>query len=203
MNVAMKLAKKITWLKYQFTVHSKITDGYEILNCVNEGCEFKAVLKSKINDHIMIHHSERSRPFTCEICGKAFTKSYRLKEHKKRHENKETRPYQCEICGISFAVRNDLYIHKRLSHENKPFASTNKKRPKKSKISKVTSKESEEGEDAGRNKKTKSSVCVNTVETGVGDGEGELADQSQVSVQPPLAGESSKDISAMRICHNL
>lgn len=59
-----------------------------------------------------IHEGIRSH--SCQICGKGFVNSTKLKSHLTLHTGK---PFTCEICAKSFTRSTDLEKHKQFVHE--------------------------------------------------------------------------------------
>ena len=60
------------------------------------------------------------KPYKCDFCPKAFTRSHALIEHQRQHSG--IRPFKCEICLKTFAVAKTLQNHQ-LTHSNlKPYS---------------------------------------------------------------------------------
>lgn len=55
-------------------------------------------LQSMLQVHIIAKHS-KSKPFTCEECGKSFVTKPGLKIHLKKHKTETKEDYPCLICG--------------------------------------------------------------------------------------------------------
>ncbi|XP_026292553.1 zinc finger protein 133 [Frankliniella occidentalis] len=75
-------------------------------------CEKAFASKSILNVHSRIHNG--TKPYRCDICGQAFTQKQSLDYHMRRH-NVEN-PFKCDVCGISFQRRYFLEKHKENHH---------------------------------------------------------------------------------------
>ena len=65
--------------------------------------------KRQLQIHMKIH------PFTCEICGKVFTRKELLKRHNEIHLNE--RKYVCELCDKAYNTKSQLCTHKNRVHK--------------------------------------------------------------------------------------
>lgn len=50
-----------------------------------------------------------ARPFTCEICGKAFKHKHHLTEHRRLHSGEK--PFECKKCGKRFSHSGSYSQH--------------------------------------------------------------------------------------------
>lgn len=78
--------------------------------------EFKSI--SNLRAHKLLH-TERSRDFSCHVCGKMFFTKGALKTHMSVHE--DVKPYKCEFCQMAFKARGNLISHISLHSGAKPF----------------------------------------------------------------------------------
>lgn len=60
------------------------------------------------------------KPFTCEICQKAFARRDTLICHRRTHDG--TKPFRCKICDKGFSRRDKLQCHSRVHSGEKPYS---------------------------------------------------------------------------------
>ncbi|CAN8022794.1 unnamed protein product [Ixodes persulcatus] len=59
------------------------------------------------------------KPFSCEICQKAFARNNVLMNHKGVHTSEK--PYQCGTCEKEFSERHHLLCHERSQSGKRPY----------------------------------------------------------------------------------
>lgn len=86
------------------------------LKCKDCNKEFKS--RSNLQQHRLVH-TERSREFSCHVCGKMFFTKGTLSTHMNTHD--EMKPFKCEFCPLAFRARGNLQSHISLHSGAKPF----------------------------------------------------------------------------------
>lgn len=86
------------------------------LKCQDCKKEFKS--RSNLQQHRLVH-TERSRDFSCHVCGKMFFTKGTLSTHMNTHE--DMKPFKCEYCSMAFRARGNLQSHVSLHSGAKPF----------------------------------------------------------------------------------
>ncbi|CAG9794148.1 unnamed protein product [Diatraea saccharalis] len=86
------------------------------LKCQHCKKEFKS--RSNLQQHKLVH-TERSRDFSCHVCGKMFFTKGTLSTHMTTHE--DAKPFKCEFCSMAFRARGNLQSHISLHSGAKPF----------------------------------------------------------------------------------
>uniref|UniRef100_A0A8C2P1D6 Zinc finger and BTB domain-containing protein 16 n=1 Tax=Capra hircus TaxID=9925 RepID=A0A8C2P1D6_CAPHI len=85
------------------------------------GCELcgKRFLDSlRLRMHLLAH-SAGAKAFVCDQCGAQFSKEEALETHRQTHTGDH--PYECEFCGSCFRDESTLKSHKRIHTGEKPY----------------------------------------------------------------------------------
>lgn len=81
-------------------------------------CERGFKLATTLKQHEKIH-TDRERPYLCDVCCKMFLTSKQLLIHMRTHTNEK--PYRCDRCGKGFTTRGPLTIHMRVHTGETPY----------------------------------------------------------------------------------
>lgn len=89
--------------------HLAATDPQKYFPC--QLCDKKFKTKSVLKYHKSRLHRQNSATFTCEHCGKTFSRRQYIVEHMKIH--KETKNFKCKHCNKTFAQSSGKWNHER------------------------------------------------------------------------------------------
>jgi len=92
-------------------VHRNLVHRKKHIPCKEKGCSYKAPTTGKLKGHRRCVHGPKK--YVCELCGKGFRESVKLKLHKVWHED-PTHP--CPHCSRSFHFKRGLEAHVSFAH---------------------------------------------------------------------------------------
>jgi len=91
--------------------HRNLVHRKKHLPCKESGCSHKAATTSKLNSHWRCVHGPKK--YVCDVCGKGFRESVKLKHHKVWHEDPT---YPCPHCSRAFHFKKGLEAHVSFAH---------------------------------------------------------------------------------------
>ncbi|KAG8226707.1 hypothetical protein J437_LFUL005524 [Ladona fulva] len=77
-------------------------------------------ISMNIGNNSSVRSQGQQRIFSCDICGRTFSRSSNLLHHAMRHRNE--RPHQCKICDRAFVQKANLKVHLRSHTGERPYA---------------------------------------------------------------------------------
>jgi KRAB domain-containing zinc finger protein len=80
-------------------------------------CVIRRSFGRGILHNINVYSGER--PYTCDVCNKAFSQQSYLVQHKLIHSSE--RHYTCDVCNMAFNQHSSLTLHKRTHNGDCPY----------------------------------------------------------------------------------
>jgi len=83
-------------------------------------CSKKFMWLDSMAKHIENEHpgTEKIKLYTCELCGKAFSRSEHLDRHRKTH-NPSEKKFECPVCNKKFNRKDNLRSHMKIHKDNR------------------------------------------------------------------------------------
>lgn len=113
-----EVCEKFFKSKNHLRQHMRVHFGQRNFQCNLCVKKFYKIYHLKL--HKFIAHSG-IKPFMCDECGAAFSRSADLKRHCEDVHLNGPRLFNCDICGKSFKRMATLRIHQRIHEESKPY----------------------------------------------------------------------------------
>lgn len=76
-------------------------------------CNYSALNRQCLRNHMKVQHTDL-KPFTCDVCPKAFKLKNTLLNHMVQHTG--VRKYSCPFCNRTFASSGNYYTHRKRMH---------------------------------------------------------------------------------------
>ena len=88
------------------------------LNC--NVCQKRFMWLDSMAKHMEHEHpgTEKIKMYTCEMCGKAFSRSEHLERHRKTH-NPSEKKFECPVCQKKFNRKDNLRSHMKIHKDNR------------------------------------------------------------------------------------
>ncbi|XP_022833980.1 uncharacterized protein LOC111361803 [Spodoptera litura] len=99
--------------------HRKLHTNKMPFKC--ELCDYKCKVKKYLTRHMKKTHTEPTE-HQCDICGKCFHFSCKLRDHMRVHTGEK--PHKCDVCGKAFSSTYSLNGHKLIHTGEKPYQCT-------------------------------------------------------------------------------
>ena len=95
---------------------TSVTAEKEPLYC--SSCKKIFTCLADLKTHLS-EHSLQLEDHTCDMCGKAYSRNYKLQQHIKLEHMNEEAMFPCRFCGKEFNRKDNLIRHERTIHCDK------------------------------------------------------------------------------------